>query len=237
MIPKVIHQIWSNLEGPLPSHFKMIGETWKYDYPKWDYRLWDAEKMNEFVRKNYPQYWDMYNEFPYNIQRWDIIRYLILFKIGGLYADFDYESIRAMDSLFKGKTCCFSQEPFGHYRKAKKNGEPYFWFNNALMLSVPKHPFFQKIIEIIFTEENIYKKGMDKVQTVFHTTGPGILAQVYNSLSEKEKEQLYFIPPKYVSPFDFLESRSFRNGYVNDDFGKRVQQAYAIHYFLGTWIP
>ena len=74
-IPKIIHQVWSGIDKPLPKLSHVLGNTWKRDYPEWDYILWDNDKMNSFVQEYYPQYWEAYNLFPYNIQRWDAIRY------------------------------------------------------------------------------------------------------------------------------------------------------------------
>ena len=78
MIPKIIHQIWSGIDGPLPAAAQLLGNTWKRDYPEWEYRVWDNQMMNDFVQEHYPQYWTVYQQFPYNIQRWDAIRYLPL---------------------------------------------------------------------------------------------------------------------------------------------------------------
>lgn len=36
-IPKIIHQIWSDVEKPLPEYFAALGDTWKRDYPNWEY--------------------------------------------------------------------------------------------------------------------------------------------------------------------------------------------------------
>ncbi|MCD7916226.1 MAG: hypothetical protein LUG96_13835 [Tannerellaceae bacterium] len=106
-IPKIIHQVWSNLEPPLPAYFKYLAKTWKRDYPDWKYELWDNERMNNFILIHYPHYWERYNEFPHNIQRWDIIRYLILDHYGGVYVDFDYESIKSIEHLLAYKNCFF----------------------------------------------------------------------------------------------------------------------------------
>ena len=77
-VPQVIHQIWSGISDPLPENFKRLGDTWKRDYPDWKYEFWDNKRMNDFVKKYYPQYWYVYNKYQYDIQRWDAIRYLIL---------------------------------------------------------------------------------------------------------------------------------------------------------------
>ena len=146
-IPKIIHQIWSGIAEPLPKHFRQFGETWKERHPDWKYEFWDNERMNTFIEKYYPYYWNTYQSFQYDIQRWDAIRYLILEKIGGLYVDFDVECLRVHDGILQGKTCCFSMEPEIH-------GLPYgkpFLFNNALMACIPEHPFMKKIIEAVFS--------------------------------------------------------------------------------------
>jgi mannosyltransferase OCH1-like enzyme len=96
-IPKIIHQIWSGIDEPLPKNFENLGKTWKYHYSDWKYEFWDNDRMNKFITENYPEYWEKYHKLKYNIQRWDVIRYLILNKMGGMYIDFDYESIKPMD--------------------------------------------------------------------------------------------------------------------------------------------
>ena len=69
-IPKIIHQIWSGIDEPLPEYFAALGETWKRDYPDWKYEFWDNKRMSDFIAEHYPQYVVKYESFPYNIQRW-----------------------------------------------------------------------------------------------------------------------------------------------------------------------
>ena len=170
--------------APLPDYFKTLGDTWKRDYPDWEYRLWDNARMNDFVRSYYPQYLDIYSRFPYHVQRWDAIRYLILHKIGGMYVDFDYESIEPMDNLIDGKTCCFAQEPDSHCLVFHKKVDCLF--NNAMVLSVPEHPFMAKVIETVFREQTLQCEG-SKTVCVLKTTGPWMLVDTYNGLGKTEK--------------------------------------------------
>lgn len=75
-IPKIIHQIWPGKYQKLPEIFKVLSETRKEHYLDWNYILWDDKSMKEFILNYYPQYWDIYIKYPYDIQRWDNIRYL-----------------------------------------------------------------------------------------------------------------------------------------------------------------
>lgn len=233
-IPKIIHQIWSGIDEPLPKHFSRMAETWKYDYPDWEYVFWDAGKMNSFILEYYPQYWKAYNSFPYNVQRWDVIRYLILYKIGGMYVDFDYESLKPMYKLFREKQCCFSQEPASHCRMAKRN----VIFNNSLMASIPNHPFMKRIIEKVFSEEilSLSFSAETNKDYIFETTGQWMLIDLYENLAQKEKEEVYLIPPSYISPFDVPMANMARKGCWDKRLEKSIQGAYAIHYYFGAWI-
>ena len=225
-IPKIIHQVWSGIDGDLPTCFEEYGETWKTHYPEWKYELWNHQRMNDFVQQRYPQYWDMYNNFPYHIQRWDAIRYLILYEMGGLYADFDYESIKSMEEIIVDKSCCFSAEPTVRKKTA---------FNNALMISLPKNWFMKKIIKNVFSEKNVLYQKYPKGKCVMNTTGPWMLMKLYEALSEEEKESIYLIPAECVTPIDWFQAQRLNNNVLDKQGMKALEDAYAVHRFFGTW--
>ena len=232
-IPKIIHQIWSGIDGPLPNYFKRLGDTWKRDYPDWEYILWDNARINDFIEANFPQYKDIYYRFPYNVQRWDAIRYMILYKMGGMYVDFDYESIESIAWLVEDKTCCFAEEPLSKrdildFKKVDR------MFNNALMLSIPAHPFMEKILGKVFQEANLLCYD-PKAVCVLKTTGPWMLVNAYTELDSTEKTNIYLIPMRYVTPFNIDPARRFLIGDRSDELENCLSDAYAVHYFFGGW--
>lgn len=233
MIPKIIHQIWSGTKEPLPAFFHNLGETWKEFHPKWQYEFWDNNRMISFVREFYPQYEDLYNRYPYDIPRWDVIRYLILYKTGGMYVDFDYECLENIEPLLEGKTCAFAMEPEMHAKVFNKA----IAFNNALMASVPAHPFIKEIIEKVFSNETFQYNTTNKMICVLNTTGPWMLERLYSEFNDKDS--IYLIPAKFVSPFDADETDILTKGSqsksLEEELERKLQEAYAIHYFFGTW--
>ena len=231
-IPKIIHQIWSDKDKSLPEYFSKMAETWKYDYPNWEYLFWDDNKMNSFILEYFPQYWEVYNGFPYNVQRWDAIRYLILYKMGGMYVDFDFESLKPLDELLCDKQCCFPQEPISHCGIFKRN----FIINNSLMASVPYHNYLQNIIEKVFSKENLELSftALNK-DIVFDTTGQWVLVDVYERLSAEERSDVYLIPPSYINPFDLPKADIAKRGHWDKCLEDSIKEAYAIHYYFGTW--
>ena len=111
MIPHIIHQVWEGKTELLPEQFMQFAETWKENHPAWQYEFWEKKRMDTFVRKYYPEFAGTYFGYRYDVQRWDAIRYLILYKMGGVYVDFDYECLEPMDTYIFEKSCCLGLEP------------------------------------------------------------------------------------------------------------------------------
>jgi len=227
MIPKIIHQVWSEKTGPLPDFLKEWSQTWKTFNPDWKYEYWNNERMDAFIKDYFPEYTDIYYQFKYDIQRWDAIRYLILWKMGGMYVDFDYECLEPIEDLLC-KECCFSME--SHTNPEFKD-IPHF--NNALMACSQNNPFMLKIIEEVFSGKKCKYPESDKFYHVLASTGPLVLANTYDKY--EHKEDVYLIPAELVSPFNIEEIRLIMSGYTNEFFENKLQKAKAIHYFLGNW--
>ena len=234
-IPKIIHQVWSNIEEPLPDFFRGLMETWKEHHPDWEYILWDNDKMNGFIQEFYPEYWISYNSVKYNIQKWDIIRYFILYHYGGMYADVDYECLDSLEPLLENnKGCYFSPETAPRDTSLGLNN----YFNNALMISVPRHPFMQLIIESVFRELAANKNYANKTIEVLSTTGPIFLTNLYNG--HPDTSDIYIIPPELVTPLHPYDVDKYISGNESPSFTRYIQRklakAIAIHYFMRTWL-
>jgi len=229
MIPKIIHQIWDGRHEPLPRFFKELSETWKKNHPEWRYEFWDKERMEKFVAEHFPVYFNKYQTLKYNIQRWDVIRYMILSKLGGLYVDFDYESLKPADEYLSGKTCCFGLEPEEH--RILFNRE-HSIISNAFIASVPNHPFMELLIENVFNSEASFTS---RFYCVLETTGPYMISRVYQNYENKDGVEL--LPEELVSPLSKDDVTKYLKFYIDDDvLEHKTQKAIAIHYFSGTWL-
>lgn len=229
MIPKIIHQIWSG--SPMPSFLKEWSQSWIDHHPGWRYEFWDNNRMNSFIREFFPEYVNIYDQFPYDIQRWDAIRYLFLWKMGGMYVDIDYECLESIEDILCGKECCFAMEPNVHLHPRDRR-TPYF-FCNALMACTPGHPFMLFVIKEVFSEKKCVYQVEDNFYYVMNTTGPHFLVNTYEKYDHKD--EIYLIPAELVSPFGISEIGLIMNGVKNKYFEEKLQKAKAIHYFLGSW--
>lgn len=94
MIPKLLHQIWVGPKDP-PRHWM---DTWKHHHPHWHYTLWDNEALHtrDWANKR------ILGEYITK-REWrgvaDVMRYEILYEMGGFMPGADSECLRPVDEL------------------------------------------------------------------------------------------------------------------------------------------
>ncbi|WP_165045637.1 glycosyltransferase family 32 protein [Dysgonomonas sp. ZJ709] len=225
-IPRMIHHIYEDPAGP-PKNLLVIANTWKEKHPDWEYRFWNRQMIHDFLESKCPDFLEYYYSYPFNVQRWDAIRYLILYYIGGLYVDLDYECIQSLDVLLTDSSCCMGMEPPVH-----KNSINLLPIGNALMASVPKHPYMAAIIDDMKTNFFVdYQQG--DTHQILATTGPLMVARVYDQY--KAKKNVTLLPADLISPLSMQEVLMLRSGHARPCVLKKVENAFAIHYCFGSW--
>jgi hypothetical protein len=227
-IPKIIHQTWKTSE--IPPEWQTYQETWKNHHPGWTYRLWTDDDYLPFVREHFPEFLQTFIDYSYQIQRVDAIRYLILLKYGGLYADMDIECLRPVDALLANRAFVIAREPSVHAE----------WISvevllcNAFMAAVPMHPFLAAIIaELQRTNPKITLHA-----EVLTTTGPAMVARVAKAF-HLDSESILESATVYPFASDSREMEALRNGTEDPASIKREAielGAYAIHYWANTWV-
>ena len=130
-IPRIIHQTWKSVE--VPARFQAAAQSWRDRHPGWEYVLWTDADIDRFVRDHFPQIVPLFRRYPDQIQRVDAFRYLLLQRVGGVYADLDIECLRSFDALRAHPVVLPRTAPVG--------------LSNDLMLAEPGHPLFQALID------------------------------------------------------------------------------------------
>lgn len=227
LIPKIIHQVYEDLSGP-PVHLQEIAQSWQEKNPNWEYRFWNKNDIDLFLEQEFPELKSTYYEFPYPVQRWDAIRYLILYRYGGLYVDMDYECTEPIDPLLNEVSCAIGMEPKAH---AVRSHMPYI-VGNAFMAATPRHPFLKELVSNVFQSNgNIVYKS--KGETVLQTTGPYKVTELYKQ--SKYQDQITLIPAALVAPLAQEEVLMILNQQVSIEIENKIEKSYAIHYFFGSW--
>lgn len=225
-IPPIIHQKWN--DEHVPKVFQMLSQTWREMLPDWEYHLWTDETTREFVRTNFPDFLMRYDAYPKDIQRTDAVRYLILKTHGGLYVDMDFECLKPeFVTLLGNASFVIGKEPHSH---AKKQGKEYI-LCNALMASTPNHPFLDAVCQRMMTHPHGWH--VRHAGDILDSTGPFLLTDAYKDFHDKGSVRI--IEPEYLYPIKIGETKNIIDNNIPDDMQQRINEAYAIHYFAGSW--
>ena len=224
-VPKIIHQIFE--QDSVPEYLLNISKTWKELNPEWKYILWNQQTIKNFLLSNFPNHIAQYQAFPYDIQRWHVGRFLILFHYGGIYTDMDYECLEPINDLLKNKSCCLGLEP----EEYAAITEQKFLIGNALIAVKKKHRFIKYIIDRIF--ENNIKPCSNIYNYVKVSTGVNRLNTLYDKYPFKKEISL--LPSEYISPFSASDVSKLLEGRTTKEMENKIEKAYAVHYHLGVW--
>ena len=184
--------------------------------------------MVELVDSYFPEWANLYHSLPFNIQRLDMIRYMILYCHGGVYVDLDIECFKSIDPLVENKSFFLGMEPPEHW--VCFNGSKQRVVGNAFMGSSNNHKGWLRILsDIDFTVKNrIYRDDI-----VLNTTGPYMLSRLINQLRDEYGAST--LSSYLVSPVCKEDFQNYRKGVCSDLFYGKIKNAFCAHYFFGAW--
>lgn len=217
-IPRIIIQTWKNHDIP-SKYIESIRSVKKYN-PHYKFLYFTDKDIDEFLRKNYPEYYETYKKLPVIIQKIDFFRYIAVYHYGGFYFDLDMTGLYPLDNLLK-YDCIFPVDTILTPIKCSKSRfKKYCDKNYDFILgqyafgAKPKNNFIKALIDGI--HENIDKyikefKTNKTLQYVYSSTGPDYVMDIYINYQNKNEIHILEYPKAQY-------------------FGK-----YAKHDCFGTW--
>jgi mannosyltransferase OCH1-like enzyme len=98
MVPRLLHQYWDTGHPPLGVQSLLL--TWSGMNPGWTYQLWDDASIIEFIDLHFDAETRLaYEACRFPAMRADLARYLLLWKLGGVYADSDLTCLKPLDDV------------------------------------------------------------------------------------------------------------------------------------------
>lgn len=216
-IPKIIIQTWKT--DNVPNTYTSYVETLKELHPDYQYIFFTDETIEDFLKSNYPQYYETYKKLPIKIQKIDFFRYIAIYHYGGFYLDLDMKCNQNFDALLR-HNCVFPVDDYIPMHKKHIHRYSHFIKNNQRYLigqyafaSVPNHPFIKLLINDIHENINIYIKHVnaDNDDYVYQTTGPD------------------FVTLKY------MQSKNKHDIFILDNKKRQCFGDYATHLCMGSW--
>lgn len=213
-IPRIVHQIW--LGSPVPNQYKEWMETWM-NWKGWEYKLWTDKEVKQLRLFNQ----EIYDKVTNYGQKADILRMELLYLIGGLYIDTDFECLNPdfFELLHNNVDFYAGVEPLEH---------ACLRINNAIIGCSPGHPLMEKMIQGLPEHFEATKKKWALV-----STGPVFMTKVvYAYLEQNHPEINVFLPCSLVYPFNSSEvDRSF-----SPESLIPMKESVAVHYWSKSWV-
>lgn len=164
-IPKIIHQTCRD-KNTLPVEIIENINSLKRLNPNWEYRLYDDRDVFKFIKENYSEY--VYTSAQkinkkYGVVLADLFRYLVIFKMGGVYLDLKSLSKLPLDSILRTNDSYILSQWRNRFGEEFPGwgGHPEFVnfpggeFQQWHVISAPSHPFLKSVIErVLFNIKN-----------------------------------------------------------------------------------
>ncbi|KAH6915347.1 MIPC synthase [Coprinopsis sp. MPI-PUGE-AT-0042] len=218
-IPRIIHQTWKT--DVLPPRWQPISQACRDMMPDYEYKLWSDESARQFIAEHYPWFLDTYDNYPYTIQRADVIRYFVLHHFGGVYVDLDIGCQRPMDPLLQFSVILPKTIPVG--------------ISNDLIFGEKGHPFFLQTINNLVTFDHSWVLNYP---TVMFSTGPMFLSAqfgIYTSSHPTSALKEVRVLPKSLYGKNALPEEA-PNSFFSHFYGSSWHADDAAFIgFLGTW--
>lgn len=179
-IPKIIHQVWLGSNGNLPEQYKKFQKSWIEKHPDWQYILWTEKEIDAFGLKNRKLYDETNN---YGVKS-DIARYEILYRIGGLYVDTDFQCLKSFNVFHH--ICDF------YAGSCMGNVEVMI----GLIGAKPGHPILKECIENVQPKRKEKETAMD----IIKRTGPQFFTKCFLRVMENYIGPAVSFPMTYFYP-------------------------------------
>ena len=199
-IPKNIFMTMSNKNKLNPIFSKNI-ETLKEKNKGWKFKFFDDKAQINFISKHYSlDYLNLYLSIDkkYGAARADYFRYLLMYKLGGVYLDIKSTCNKKLDDVIGIKDeyilSEWSKDPkskyfgWGNHKSSDIGTELQQWH----IICKPKHPFLKAVIDCVSQNIKSYQPLRDGVGKlgVLNMTGPLAYTRAIRPLIRKYKHRL-----------------------------------------------
>ncbi|MBV9852076.1 MAG: hypothetical protein JO250_20615 [Armatimonadetes bacterium] len=212
-IPKIIHHIWVG-PAPLPAPARHYIGTWRHHHPGWRMRLWTDDNPPPLRNRA------LYDGFTNPGARSDILRYELLARFGGVYADTDVECLRPLDPLARTATAFLGDIAPQHTETGPQRLEI------AVLAAAPGHPFFAQVLAHLEPWAQAFRPFTSAL-----STGPQFLERQlalwgHRPAAGTPGSGVTRLPPACFYPFGWQERPAP---------GARFPDSYALHHWWGSW--
>jgi len=210
--------------------------SWRAANPGWTVRFWDDDACSAFVAAEFPEYEAAYAALPKDVERSDFFRYLVILRLGGLYADIDTECrtdldalVHPADTLVVGWENVFPSPARAAGRQYARMAQVLQW----VFAGAPGHPALRAVCDHIASHANATLSHVANLDTL-ERTGPGAWTDAVLAAAAQHTPGGEGDAGRW--PVRILPRVSFGahpKGY--DGVSAADPRVLVLHHFLGSW--
>jgi len=206
-----------------PAVYRPFQQAWRRLHPDWQYEFWTDQRIAEFVQAVHPAFQALFKSYRHQIQRVDLMRYLVLWTYGGWYIDLDFEPKQSLHELTRRypDQVILGQEPLVQARKVYRRAR---CVGNAIMYSPPRHPFWRHVLDLAFQRSRLGPTPLPSSE-VLRATGPGLLDDALRTYPNAAAQVVVLSPDAFYSKV----APGFPQHPVNS------AEVVAVHHWTNTW--
>jgi hypothetical protein len=200
-IPKRIIQTGKSSTLPLKEKASVC--NLKLLNPDFEYLFFDDKQVEAFIDQYFPEYLELFDSFPFLIQRYDFFRYLAVYKYGGFYFDLDVFLASSLSGLLDSG-CVFPFECLTLSHHLRNHHGIDWQIGNYAFAATQGHPFLKAVIEncVRAQKDPAWVQPMmtgvpflsRSEYLVMNTTGPGLLTRTLAKSPALAKDVLVLFP-------------------------------------------
>jgi inositol phosphorylceramide mannosyltransferase catalytic subunit len=195
--------------------------------PDFEYLFFDDAQVEAFIDAEFPQYRAVLDSYPVRVQRYDLFRYLAVYRFGGFYFDTDVLLASSLEDLL-GFSCVFPFEQLTIHRFLCKEYGMDWEIGNYAFGAAAGHPFLGAIIKNCVRAQQHPEWAEEMMKSTprlfredfitLDTTGPGLVSRTLAEFPGACDQVKVLFPEDVCDPNSW-----FRFG------------AYGVHLQVGRW--
>jgi mannosyltransferase OCH1-like enzyme len=225
VIPFIIHQTWKSKD--MPTGMKNAINSWKKLNPDYSHQYYDDNDVTNYVRNfdcthfkfDNNKLQTAFNKIKSGAGKADIFRYLIMYNVGGVYADADTVCLKSITQYLKPQDYTFivGNDTHRHIHQ---------WF----FLCTPKHPIIKETLDNcikclltetpvpVFKKPHVFKEHY-RLDSIERYTGPFVMDYsirklIKLSLKDNYKRGEHIITINNMPYKIYISSENFTNKYA-----------------------
>ncbi len=172
-----------------------------------EYKLWTDENIHTVLLDNQ----DLFNAATNYGEKSDILKYELLYKFGGVYADFDYECLKPLDIL---------NHSYDFYIGIQPMDTNLVQLGLGLFASIPGHPLLKKCITELRESKSPH---------IVARTGPLFFTRIFWHYPDDNTTLNVALPASYLYPMGYNQRGTPATVW-------QKPESFAVHHWAGSWL-